>query len=65
MELINYNKLLNEYRNKLIELTEEFQERAKDPNNSKCGEHFERGHVAGFIRARAELEDIFKLWDNI
>lgn len=37
MKLNNYDKLLNEYRNKLIELTEEYQERAKDPNNSKGG----------------------------
>lgn len=61
----NVNERLNEFRNFLISETERFQERAKSPNASPCGSHFDRGHADGFIMSRAKLEELFDLWDNL
>lgn len=61
----NVNGRLNELRNFLISETERFQERAKSPNASPCGSHFDRGIADGFIKSRAKLEELFDLWDNL
>lgn len=58
-----YIKNLNKFRKYLIEKTEFFQEKAKDKNASPCGEHYRRGNANGLIIARAELEEIFNIWD--
>ena len=56
---------LNEFRDWLISETEKYQERAKSPNASPCGSHYDRGHASGFILARGKLEELFDLWDNL
>lgn len=53
---------LKEYRSWLVEKTDEYNERAKNPNNSSNGTHFERGAMDGFIKSRAKLEMLFDLW---
>jgi len=54
---------LNEFRDWLISETERYQERAKNPDASACGKHYDRGTANGFIQARSELEKTFNLWD--
>lgn len=56
---------LNELRDYLISETERYQELACQPNASSCGSHFDRGRADGFIIARAKLEELFDLWDNL
>ena len=54
---------LMEFRQWLIDKTEEYQARAKAPDASSEGAHFDRGHADGFIQARAQLEKLFDYWD--
>lgn len=52
---------LNELRNWLISETERYQERAKSPNASPCGSHYDRGTANGYIQSRGKLEQLFGL----
>lgn len=54
---------LMEFREWLVGETERWSEQAKDPNNSRDGEHMDRGHADAFISARAKLEELFNYWD--
>lgn len=54
---------LMQFRQWLVEETERFQEQAKADNASNEGSHYDRGHAAAFISARAKLEELFDYWD--
>lgn len=54
---------LMEFREWLVSETERWSEQAKNPTNSKEGEHMDRGHADAFISARAKLEELFDYWD--
>lgn len=54
---------LMEFREWLVSETERFQENAQAPNASSEGAHYDRGHAAAFISARAKLEELFNYWD--
>jgi len=61
---INTKRSILAYRARLVFKTEQYHEMSKDPNASPCGEHYDRGIADGFIKARAELEDMFvDYWD--
>ena len=55
---------LMQFREWLISETERFQEKAKALDASREGEHYNMGHAAAFIQARAELEELFNYWDE-
>lgn len=55
---------LMELRRWLDSETERWQEKSKEKTNSKEGEHYDRGHAAGLIAARAKLEELFNYWEE-
>ena len=40
-------------------MTEKWQNESKNPTNSPCGTHYDRGKAGGFISARGEFETLF------
>jgi len=62
VEFFDIEKLM-EFREWLVSETGRFQENAQAPNASSEGAHYDRGHAAAFISARAKLEELFNYWD--
>ena len=63
VDTADFIEKLMEFREWLVSETERFQENAKAPNASSEGAHYDRGHAAAFISARAKLEELFNYWE--